>query len=242
MNTRQIFDAPPSDWRDLQQLVRQVFSEMGCEASCDVPLATVRGSVDVDVVAIDRSRPPVAIYLVECKLWKRRVPQSVIHAFRTVVADSGAHTGFIVSDIGFQEGAYQAVHNSNVTLLTWAEFQELFFERWVIARGLALQSAAQAIREFMHGMSDPIQSIVERSDEAQALWYAMFARFSAYVPWLTNSALDAACFPVTCIDPRPERNGYTTFTSAREYFDVLERSLPLIIAETERFVARFNRS
>ena len=94
----------------------------------------------------------------------------------------------------------------------------------------------------MHGMGDPIQSIVERSDDAQTLWYAMFTKFSAYVPWLTNSPVNAEDFPITCIDPRPERDGYTTFASAREYFDGLEQSLALTIEETKRFVARFSSS
>lgn len=242
MHTRQVFDTPPSDWRELQSRVRQVFVEMGCPANCDVPVSTVRGTVVVDVLAVDRSRPPFATYIVECKRWKRRVPQTVIHAFRTVVADSGAQAGFIVSEVGFQKGARDAVHKSNVTLLTWSEFQELFYERWVHARGATLRHAAEPLREFMHGLSDPIGSIVDRSDEAQTLWYAMFTKFSAYVPWLANSPVNVEDFPITCIDPRPERDGYTTFASAREYFDALEQSLPLVIAETKRFVARFSSS
>ena len=153
MHKRQIFDIEPSDWRELQRLVRQVFLEMGCHATCDVPVQTVRGSVNVDVLAVDHSRPPYGTYIVECKRWKRRVPQTVVHAFRTVVADSGAHGGFIVSEMGFQKGALDAVRKSNVTLLTWIEFQELFYERWVNAKGVALQRAAMEIREFMHGMS-----------------------------------------------------------------------------------------
>lgn len=240
MQRRQMFDDPPSDWQDLQRRVRQVFSELGCESHCDVPISTVRGSVDVDVVAIDRSRPPTATYIVECKRWTRRVPQTVIHAFRTVVADAGVHIGFIISEAGFQKGTRDAVHKSNVTLLTWAEFQELFYERWVTARGAALQLAAQPIREFMHGMIEPLWSIVERSDEAQTLWYAMFTKFSAYVPWLTPTPVKSASFPITCIDPRPEREGHTTFTSPRAYFDVLERSLPLVVVEMKRFVVRFS--
>ena len=159
-----------------------------------------------------------------------------------MVADSGAQAGFIVSEVGFQKGARDAVHKSNVTLLTWSEFQELFYERWVHARGATLRHAAEPIREFMHGMSDPIGPIVDRSDEAQTLWYAMFTKFSAYVPWLTNSPVNVEDFSITCIDPRPERDGYTAFASAREYFDALEQSLPLVIAETKRFIVRFSSS
>lgn len=211
---RRIFDVPPANWRDLQKLVRLAFAEMGCDADCDVHISTARGGVNVDVLVIDNTHQPTATHIVECKLWKRRIPQTVSHAFRTVLVDSGANSGFIISEAGFQTGARQAVSQSNVQLLTWAEFQDLFYDRWVAARRLRLREVVIPIREFMHGMSDPVHSIVERSQEAQTLWYAMFAKFSAYVPWLSNDRQECTTFPVTCVDPRPERDGYTSFTSA----------------------------
>jgi hypothetical protein len=240
--TRRIFDLPPVNWRDLQRQVQQAFAEMGCDAESDVHISTARGVVDVDVLATDNSHIPMATYLVECKLWKRRIPKTVAHAFRTVVADCGANAGFIVSEAGFQKGTREAVSNSNVTLLTWTEFQDCFFDRWVTARSMRLRKAAAPLREFMHGMSAPVSSIVGRSEEAQTLWYAMFGKFSAYVPWLANNREEEASFPITCVDPRLERNGYTSFSSAREFFDVLEAAVPLAIAETERFVTHFTPS
>lgn len=66
----------------------------------------------------------------ECKYWKSAVPQTVVHSFRAVVADSGAHLGLIVSRSGFQPGAEVAASFSNVELVNWSEFQRLFAERW----------------------------------------------------------------------------------------------------------------
>ena len=57
-------------------------------------------------------------------------PQSVVHSFRTVVADVGANTGYVVSKSGFQSGAYKAAEYTNVELLTWSEFQEAFEVQW----------------------------------------------------------------------------------------------------------------
>jgi restriction system protein len=54
----------------------------------------------------------------------------VIHAFRTVVADSGANLGYIVSSGGFQSGAFTTAELSNVRLVTWEEFQKEFTESW----------------------------------------------------------------------------------------------------------------
>ena len=69
--------------------------------------------------------PPPSVYLCECKHWRRAVPQEVVHAFRTVMADVGAHRGFIISIAGFQEGAFEAVANTNIDLVTFEELQEI---------------------------------------------------------------------------------------------------------------------
>ncbi len=46
------------------------------------------------------------------------------------MADVGANTGYIISRAGFQAGAYKAAANTNVRLLSWTEFQELFEDQW----------------------------------------------------------------------------------------------------------------
>ena len=45
-----IFEGQPTDWRDLEAKVCQVFNECGCEATCNQTLETVRGSVNVEGV------------------------------------------------------------------------------------------------------------------------------------------------------------------------------------------------
>ena len=87
--------------------------------------------MEVDVYAEDLSSQPKTVYLCECKHWQSAVPQTVVHAFRTVVTDYGANWGFIISSAGFQSGAFEAAAKSNVRLLTWDEFQELFVDRWI---------------------------------------------------------------------------------------------------------------
>ena len=46
------------------------------------------------------------------------------------MSDFGANWGLIISSHGFQSGTLTAAANSNIRLLTWNEFQELFLERW----------------------------------------------------------------------------------------------------------------
>ncbi len=118
------------DWHALQERVAQILRECGLKVQTDKEIQTVRGAVNIDVFAEDTSRTPAVTYLCECKHWRTAVPKNVIHGFRTVVADSGANLGLIISSGGFQSGALEAAEYSNVKLLTWQAFQELFADRW----------------------------------------------------------------------------------------------------------------
>ena len=90
----------PNDWRDLQTQTNQILRECGFESEVEKNVETVRGTVNIDVYARDSSRIPSLVYLCECKYWRSAVPQTVIHAFRTIVADYGANWGFIISTVG----------------------------------------------------------------------------------------------------------------------------------------------
>lgn len=130
-----IFDHEPSDWVELQDRVAQLFSELDCDVKVGERVELVRGSKEIDVAVRDRQTVPPSVYLCECKFWSKPVPQEVIHSFRTVLADFGAHRGFIISRVGFQAGAKEAVQNTNLDLLTFEELQALFFDRWRVAMG-----------------------------------------------------------------------------------------------------------
>jgi restriction system protein len=126
-----IEDCEPNTWQELEDWVTRILSEAGFRAQRGRVLETSRGSVNVDVVAFDDAITPPMLTLFECKYWKKPVTQTVIHAFRTIVMDSGANAGLIVSRRGFQSGAEAAAQFSNIRLLDWYEFQELYAERWV---------------------------------------------------------------------------------------------------------------
>lgn len=130
MSLSKIEEDAPASWRELQERVARILRESGVTASVEKRIQTARGEVSVDVWAHDSAATPTQTYLVECKRWQARVPQAVVHGFRTVVGDSGANWGAIISCAGFQKGALAAAEYSNVRLLTWDEFQDLFAERW----------------------------------------------------------------------------------------------------------------
>jgi len=155
--------AIPSDWKDLQQQVAQILEECGLETYVGRTIETVRGTVEIDVYAEDEEQKPAVTYLCECKRWKSSIPKTIVHSFRTVVNDYGANFGFIICSKNFQRGAYEAAEKSNVRLLTWIEFQELFVERWINTYMLPrIYREADPLIEY----TEPINSRIFRKADA----------------------------------------------------------------------------
>lgn len=125
-----MIESPPRDWRDLQVRVATILNETGLIAEIEKRITTVRGAITIDVHATDSNNIPPSLYLCECKHWQNAVPQAEVMSFRTVVGDAGAHFGLFISSAGFQAGAHAVVAHTNIRLLDWGEFQNLFVERW----------------------------------------------------------------------------------------------------------------
>lgn len=120
----------PNSWQDLQDSVGQVLTQCGFTVEVEKKVEVARGSVELDVFATEDVKGRRYSIAVECKHWKAKIPQAVVHGFRTVVSDLGANVGYIVSTAGFQEGAVKARELTNVELVTWDEFLGKFELSW----------------------------------------------------------------------------------------------------------------
>ncbi|MBG0676451.1 restriction endonuclease [Enterobacter bugandensis] len=125
-----IDDPLPENWQDLQTGVQRIFRNVGLFAEVEVDLETPRGSVNVDVLATDVRSVDKIRYIVECKNWGSSIPQTVVHSFTTVMHETGANIGFIISKHGLQQGAKQYTQNTNIIGMTYLEFQKRYFEAW----------------------------------------------------------------------------------------------------------------
>ncbi|NMD71527.1 restriction endonuclease [Bacillus sp. DNRA2] len=142
----------PNSWQDLELIVAKILKECGFDAERGKQIATVRGTVDIDVFAKDSNSTPSSEYLIECKYWNTDIPQTVIHSFRTVVSDYGSQYGLIIAKKGFQSGAYEATKNTNIHLLSWDEFLSLFEKRWLQNRIRSIHYTAKPL----HIYTDPL--------------------------------------------------------------------------------------
>lgn len=115
----------------MQDKVALLFNEMGYDAKTTrkIKLSNTE-TKEIDVFVFDPRASINQNILVECKLWRRRVNQEIVHAFLHVMNKAGANTGFIISKAGFQKGAKAAAKGTNINLMTWDQFQDTFKNEW----------------------------------------------------------------------------------------------------------------
>lgn len=118
-------------WKQLQQKVKNILSECGFTVDEECVPQNARGSAEIDVYAKVKINNREYSIVVECKHWKNKIPQTVIHGFRTIVSDIGANLGIIITTSNYQSGAYEAVKYTNIKVLTWDEFQCEFKKQWI---------------------------------------------------------------------------------------------------------------
>ncbi len=83
--------------------------------------------------------------VVECKLWRKRIPQENVFAVKTIVEDVGASMGILVSEAGVQGGALKYLSApSNIYAMTFAELQD-YVGHWL---GTCSACGAQANLPF----------------------------------------------------------------------------------------------
>jgi hypothetical protein len=112
------------NWREYQEETAQFFRSLGYGAEVDATVEGVRSRHDVDVwVTLYRSGLQIQ-WVIECKLWKRRIGKEKVMALKAIVDDIGADRGVLLSEIGFQKGAASAARRANITLISLAELRQ----------------------------------------------------------------------------------------------------------------------
>lgn len=107
-----------TDWRVYQDATADVFRRLGCNAQVDFRVTGARATHDIDVYATFLRSGICCTWVIECKLWKTRVPKEKVLALKSLIDDLGADRGIIVSEAGFQPGAQDAARGTNITLVT----------------------------------------------------------------------------------------------------------------------------
>lgn len=149
---------PENDWRNLQNNACKFLVESGYSAETEKTIDTVRGPVEVDVYATSNFEL-VKQFVCECKCWNTNIPKEKIHAFRTVVSDSGSMFGIFIVKKGYQTGAYGAAYRTNVLLKTWEEFIDLIAKQWLIRQLIKLKKIASPLAVYTDPLDVPSEEL-----------------------------------------------------------------------------------
>lgn len=110
-------------WKDYQEEAAAFFRSMGLEADTDVTIQGVRTKHDIDVLVRSHHYGFDITWIVECKHWKSPVSKLHVLGLREIVTDAGADRGILLSEAGFQSGAVEASHLTNVQLTSLADMR-----------------------------------------------------------------------------------------------------------------------
>lgn len=238
------------DWRDLQEKVRQLFAEMDydAEVSRQVKLAG-RGEKEIDVYVTDPHASYNKVYLVECKHWVSAVPQSVVHGFKTVMEEVGANTGFIVSKVGFQSGAYQAAQFTNIHLLTFEGLQDAYGYEWFRKQRAKLDAQVSRLRQH-HRLHFDDQSRLGFHNNVFFQGEDALDRLDYFGFWMTQLVVSSQSrWPESYRGPEPVRvasdpenpgvkdDGWYEYATVRDYFSGMTAAASRCADEFDTFLA-----
>lgn len=113
------------NWKEYQESVADIFRKQGCSVEVEARIKGARATHAIDVYVSFLHLGIDCKWIIECKLWNKKVPKEKVLTLQKVVEDLGADRGIIISENGFQKGAKNAIQNSNITLVTkLSEFEK----------------------------------------------------------------------------------------------------------------------
>ncbi|MBO4227904.1 restriction endonuclease [Bradyrhizobium neotropicale] len=166
----------PDSWRELETAVADILRECGMAIQQQANVQLPRGSVNVDVLAEETLEGISQRIVCECKNWRTNVPREKVHAFRTVMQETGAHRGYTISRTGFQVGAIEAAQATNVELLTFEQLQERYFRKWLTRRLWSIERAVGNFNVYYEPLGRPGYRLL-RNDEERAAYDEVWERY-----------------------------------------------------------------
>lgn len=112
-----------AEWHQYQSQAAAIFAALGCSVSVDAKVKGARAVHRIDVLVQFARWGLPQIWVVECKHQRRRVTKSAVEALKSIMLDTGAEKGFVLSEIGFQPAAVAAASLTNVSLLSLSKLE-----------------------------------------------------------------------------------------------------------------------
>jgi hypothetical protein len=112
-------------WHQYQKEAAQALRSLGYAVEVDAVVHGVRATHRVDVAVRLETEGIQQTWLIECKHQKRKVTKSAVEALKSILLDTGAEKGILLSEAGFQPAAIAASRQTNVALTSITELNAL---------------------------------------------------------------------------------------------------------------------
>lgn len=143
----------PNAWKQYQEDAANFFRSLGMNAGTDARVQGVRTTHDVDVLVSSQYAGFEIRWIVECKHWRNAVTKLHVLALREIVSDLGADRGILLAESGFQSGALEAAHLTNVQLTSLAALRAPAEFQVYAMRVMELYDRVQSCRDRYWAMS-----------------------------------------------------------------------------------------
>lgn len=242
----------PSTWQGLQGQVNRIFCDIGLKSEVGKIISTPRGTIEIDVYAIDTKSVDKIKYIVECKNWSSSIPQTVVHAFTTVLHETGGNVGYIISKQGLQSGAIEYTKNTNIQGITFLEFQLKYFFTWFNNYfATQIDSRADALVQYTEPFNSKRTEYIEKLSQKEYQKYEelceeyhLFAAIMSMVSAPKIFQRDNKKVPENIEEFKRKISSYRSgYTLHSEYFrDLLNELFSIIDEATDKFHNLFGRN
>jgi hypothetical protein len=158
----------PTDWKDLQIKVKEIYESLGCDAKEDINVQGIRTKHQIDVFAVFNFGGQVYRTIIECKYWNSRVKKGQVGTLLGVIADIGAEKGVIVSKKGFQSGAREFARYTNISLVS---YDELVRDSEHFINKFKLESAIKRLEKMENPFTKFYDLMTDEAEKSDAWWY-----------------------------------------------------------------------
>ena len=105
-----------ADWKQYQEEAAAFFRSLGFQATVDYTVEGVRSKHAIDVYVTFERWGMSHIWIVECKHRPRAVTKADVETLKSIASEIGASLAFLLSESGFQSGAFDAARKTNQVL------------------------------------------------------------------------------------------------------------------------------
>jgi Restriction endonuclease len=135
-------------WEKYQHDTADLLRELGFTAVVNDQLTEPNETVHAVDVSARRTVGGVGLlWIIECKLWNRRVPKEKVATLKAIVDGVGADRGLVMSQTGFQAGAVQMAIQKNITLSSLEDLRANAGEELLAARVEAMEQRVRTMTQ-----------------------------------------------------------------------------------------------